>query len=69
MKIKFTKPVGSFADEALIGTIHLEGTIDTTACGIPDENWKVVSTKQPLTCQQCIEILKWAKKVAATVKS
>ncbi len=64
MKIIFKKPVSRYEDAKSIGEVHLEGFYDTTACGIPDENWKTKETQKPLTCVTCKRWLEWAKEVS-----
>lgn len=63
-KVIFIKPMGSYTIPEDQGTIHLVGMIDTTACGIPDENWEQESTNKPLTCEMCKEALRWARTVS-----
>lgn len=64
MKVKFLKPFGTHVDESETGSVHLVGCLDTTACGIPDENWKTKPTNKKITCSQCLEMLAWARRVS-----
>lgn len=66
MKVVFEKSTGLHDDEeaSLVGTIHLKGAFDGTACGIAWEEYEMGYTTEPLTCITCITVLKWAKKVA-----
>lgn len=63
-KIIVTGITGRFQDESDIGTVHLEGSIDTTACGIPDEDYETKATNKPITCEACKDMLAWAKSVS-----
>lgn len=69
MKVLLKEAIGDFADEAAIGKVHLCGFHDTTACGLANEDYKQEATRKPLTCETCIDILAWAKRVAKAVKS
>jgi hypothetical protein len=64
MKIRITKLIGDIHGDELIGTIHLRGVIDTTACGIADEDYDFKKTSKPIDCETCKTYLDWAKEVA-----
>lgn len=68
MKIRITKIIGDFHDpKELVGTVHLVGVIDTTACGIADEDYECKPTNKPIDCETCKSCLSWAK-AAAKIK-
>jgi hypothetical protein len=67
MKIKITKVIGYFST-AEIGEIHLMGAIDTTACGLANEDYHSITTNKELTCSTCKTMLGWAKRASKISK-
>jgi len=69
MKLRITKIIGDFHDpKELIGTVHLHGAIDTTACGIADEDYDFKTTSKPIDCETCKTYLQWARSVCKIVQ-
>lgn len=64
MKAEIIKILGHYSEEDSKGTVHLYGYNDTFACGLALEDYETKSTKKPITCSTCIDMLLWAKKVS-----
>jgi len=69
MKVLFEEAIGGLldADPSAVGKIHLMGPsmdIDSTACGLPVDEFIVVETTGKITCDTCKQFQEWAKKVS-----
>ncbi len=67
MKLLITKirrQASKYADESAVGEVHLQGAIDSMACGLADEEYEVKDTNKPITCITCKTFHNWAKSVA-----
>lgn len=61
-----SKGASKYADSSAVGEVHLQGPIDTYACGLADEDYESVRTNKPITCTTCKTFYDWAKKVGKT---
>ena len=69
MKVLFEKAIGGFndADQSAVGHVHIMGPsmdVDSTACGLPVDEFIVVETAGKITCDTCKQFQEWAKKVS-----
>lgn len=64
MKYIITEAFGKYADDSAVGKVHIQGPGDRYACGLADEDYKAKETNKPVTCQTCLDMLKWAKSVS-----